>query len=136
MSISSAYLIYSLERYIGSVWIGYYHEPYSTFKFVDQSSAAHTYWGSGQPSRQLGQRSCTQANATGSNFGVWDDVDCAITNPFICEIYQGTSTYISYLSFYAVSISVRQRQNYFIPIYGVKLLKVSFQYTCMFCHLF
>ncbi|CAB3985203.1 macrophage mannose receptor 1-like, partial [Paramuricea clavata] len=84
-----AYLIYVLERYIGNVWIGFYHEPYSVFKFVDYRSAAHTYWGSGQPSRQLSQRSCTQANITGFNFGVWDDVDCGTTNQFVCEIYKG-----------------------------------------------
>jgi hypothetical protein len=89
--ISAAYLIYVLERYIGNVWIGFYHEPYSVFHFVDYRSAAHTYWGSGQPSRQLSQRSCTQANITGSNFGVWDDVDCGTTNRFVCEIYKGNS---------------------------------------------
>ena len=78
-----------LERYIGNVWIGYYHEPYLPFKFVDHSFAPHTFWGAGQPNRQLNQRSCTQANVTGSNFGVWDDVDCETTNPFVCEIYNG-----------------------------------------------
>ena len=80
-----------LERYIGKVWIGFLHKPYSVFKFVDHSSAAHTYWGPGQPSRQLSQRSCTQANVTGSNFGAWDDVDCGKTNPFLCEIHHGNS---------------------------------------------
>lgn len=85
----SAYLIYMLERYVGNVWIGYHHEPYSEFKFVDMSLAAHTYWAYHQPNRQLSQRSCTQANVTGSKFGVWDDVACDITNPFICEIYKG-----------------------------------------------
>ena len=87
--ICVAYLIYMLERFIGNVWIGLYHEPYSMFKFVDETSTPHTYWGAGQPNRLLGQRSCTQANVTGSNFGVWDDVPCSTSNPFICEIYQG-----------------------------------------------
>ena len=88
-----------LERYVGNVWIGLYHEPYSVFKFVDQTSVAHTYWGAGQPSRQLAQRSCTQANVTGSNFGVWDDVDCSTTNSFICEIYKGNSNILCHFLF-------------------------------------
>ncbi len=96
--ISAAYLIYMLERYIGNVWIGYHHEPYSVFKFVDHTSAAHTYWGPGQPSRQLSQRSCTQASVTGSNFGVWDDVECKRTNPFVCEIYKGILYFVYYSS--------------------------------------
>ncbi len=90
--ISTAYLIYLLERYIGNIWIGFHHEPYSTFKFLDHSSTlGYTYWGRGQPNRQLSERSCTQVNMTGSDFGVWDDVDCGKTNPFICEIYHGNS---------------------------------------------
>ncbi|XP_028395191.1 uncharacterized protein LOC114519267 isoform X2 [Dendronephthya gigantea] len=84
-----AYLIYTLERYIGNIWIGFHRQPYSQFKFVDNSLTAHTYWGPGQPSRQQDQRSCVQANVTGSNFGAWDDMDCGIANPFICEIYKG-----------------------------------------------
>ena len=95
---SVVYLIYISERYVGNVWIGLYHEPYSSFKFVDQTSVPHTYWGARQPSRQLAQRSCTQANVTGSNFGVWDDVDCNTTNSFICEIYKGNSN-ILYILF-------------------------------------
>lgn len=87
--ITAAYLIYLLEKRIANVWIGFYHEPYAPFKFVDHTSAMHTYWGPGQPNRQQDQRSCAQANVTGSNFGVWDDMDCGIANPFICEIYKG-----------------------------------------------
>lgn len=87
--ISAAYLVYLLERFIGNVWIGLLHAPYSTFKFTDNSSPIYTYWGSGQPNRQLGQRSCTQANITGSNLGRWDDVDCSNKNPFVCQIYNG-----------------------------------------------
>lgn len=82
-----------LERYIGNIWIGFHHQPYSQFKFVDNSLTARTYWGPGQPSRSQGQRSCVQANVTGSNFGVWDDMDCGISNPFICEIYKGILIY-------------------------------------------
>jgi hypothetical protein len=93
-----------LERYIGNVWIGYHHEPYSIFKFVDHSFAAHTYWGPGQPSRQLSQRSCTQANVTGSNFGVWDDVECKRTNPFVCEIYKGILCFIYYSSVISTTV--------------------------------
>ncbi|CAB4033964.1 Hypothetical predicted protein, partial [Paramuricea clavata] len=82
-------LVYLLERYIGNVWIGFVHEPYSVFKFVDHRTTVYTNWGPGQPNRQISQRSCTQANVTRSNLGVWDDVDCGTTNQFVCEIYKG-----------------------------------------------
>ena len=85
-----AVLVYLLERYIGNVWIGFVHEPYSVFMFVDHRTTAYTNWGPGQPNRQISQRSCTQANVmTRSNLGVWDDVDCGTTNQFVCEIYKG-----------------------------------------------
>ena len=78
-----------LERYIGNVWIGFVHEPNSVFKFVDHRLTTYTNWGPGQPNRLLVQRSCTQANITGSDLGVWDDVDCNTANPYVCEIYKG-----------------------------------------------
>ena len=77
------------ERYIGNAWIGFVHEPYSAFRFVDNRRTAYTYWGSGQPNRQLSQRSCVQANLTASNPGEWDDMDCGTANPFVCEIHKG-----------------------------------------------
>jgi hypothetical protein len=78
-----------MERNLGTVWIGLSKEPWSTLTFTDHSVPRYTYWGAGQPNRQLSQRTCVLANVTGYHVGRWDDVDCNTKNPFICEIYHG-----------------------------------------------
>lgn len=78
-----------MERNLGSVWIGLSKEPYSALKFTDHSVARYSFWGAGQPNRQLDQRTCVQANVTGFHIGRWDDVDCNAKNTFVCEIYHG-----------------------------------------------
>ena len=78
-----------MERNLGNVWIGLRKEPWSEYKFTDHSVPHFSFWGPGQPNRQLDQTSCVQANVTGYHVGRWDDVDCNNENPYICEIYHG-----------------------------------------------
>ncbi|XP_028395163.1 uncharacterized protein LOC114519252 isoform X2 [Dendronephthya gigantea] len=84
-----ALLVYLMERKLGSVWIGLSKKPWSALKFTDHSSPIYSFWGAGQPNRQLDEETCVQANVSGSHVGRWDDVDCSKKNVFICEIYHG-----------------------------------------------
>lgn len=78
-----------MERNIGSVWIGLSRQPWSALIFTDYSSPRYSYWGAGQPNMQLDKRVCVQANVSGFHVGRWDDVDCNVKNPYVCEVYHG-----------------------------------------------
>lgn len=78
-----------MERTLGSVWTGLNKNPWSSFKFTDNSIPEYLYWERGQPDSQLDERACVKAVVSGTRVGRWDDVNCTQKNFYVCEIYNG-----------------------------------------------
>lgn len=69
---------------VPSLWIGFSDlETEGTFAWADGTPVDHTNWNAGEPNDAAGNEDCAQlAQAT----GYWNDFDCAMALPFICEV--------------------------------------------------
>ena len=73
------------------LWLGLFREAFSAeFVWSDHSLSLYTAWAPKQPNAPKGQKTCVVVNSSNSNAGLWDDVDCAARNGFICRIRRGT----------------------------------------------
>ncbi|XP_015761322.1 PREDICTED: macrophage mannose receptor 1-like [Acropora digitifera] len=80
----------NLKNLDGSLWLGLFREAFS-FEFIwsDHSLSVYTAWAPKQPNAQKAQKTCVSVNSFNSNAGLWDDIDCAARNGFICKIRKG-----------------------------------------------
>ena len=73
------------------LWLGLFREAFSVeFVWSDHSLSEYTAWAPKQPNAHKEQKTCVVVNSSNSNAGLWDDVDCAAPNGFICKIRNGT----------------------------------------------
>ncbi|XP_035999293.1 C-type lectin-like [Fundulus heteroclitus] len=61
------------------VWIGLYRK---SWEWVDRSNSSFQYWKSGEPNN-IKEKNCAAANF--KEPGTWEDDNCDVENPFICN---------------------------------------------------
>ncbi|XP_015752620.1 PREDICTED: macrophage mannose receptor 1-like [Acropora digitifera] len=88
--VEQAYVLMNLKNLHGSLWLGLFREAFSSeFIWSDHSLSVYTAWAPKQPNAQKAQKTCVAVNSSNSNAGLWDDIDCAARNGFICKIRKG-----------------------------------------------
>ena len=88
---SVAYVLMNLKNLDGSLWLGLFRKAFSSeFIWSDHSLSVYTAWAPKQPNAEKAQNTCVAVNSSNSNAGLWDDIDCAARNRFICKIRKGT----------------------------------------------
>lgn len=61
----------------GTIWIGLNDEAVEgAFVWYDQSPVTYTNWAPGEPNNSGGNEDCVQIYPTGSNPGMWNDLNC------------------------------------------------------------
>ncbi|XP_015760775.1 PREDICTED: macrophage mannose receptor 1-like [Acropora digitifera] len=87
---SSAYVLRNLKNFNGGIWLGLFREAFSAdFVWSDHSLSVYTAWAPKQPNAHKAEKTCVVVNSSNSNAGLWDDIDCATRNGFICRIRKG-----------------------------------------------
>ncbi|XP_074624200.1 uncharacterized protein LOC141882148 isoform X4 [Acropora palmata] len=88
--VGQAYVLMNLKNLDGSLWLGLFREAFSSeFIWSDHSLSVYTAWAPKQPNAEKAQKTCVAVNSSNSNAGLWDDIDCAARNGFICKIRKG-----------------------------------------------
>ncbi|XP_044179134.1 macrophage mannose receptor 1-like [Acropora millepora] len=88
--VEQAYVLMNLKNLDGSLWLGLFREAFSSeFIWSDHSLSVYKAWAPKQPNAQKAQKTCVAVNSSNSNAGLWDDIDCAARNGFICKIRKG-----------------------------------------------
>ena len=82
-------MLRNLKNFNGGLWLGLFREAFSAeFVWSDHSLSVYTAWAPKQPNTPTAQKTCVVVNS--SNAGLWDDIDCAARNGFMCKIRKGT----------------------------------------------
>ncbi|XP_074624213.1 macrophage mannose receptor 1-like isoform X2 [Acropora palmata] len=93
--VEEAYVLRNLKNSNGGIWLGLFREAFSAeFLWSDHSLSVYTAWAPKQPNAPTAQKACVVVNSSNSNAALWDDIDCAARNGFICKIRKG-EPYIS-----------------------------------------
>ncbi|XP_044168284.1 lithostathine-1-like [Acropora millepora] len=88
--VGQAYVLMNLKNLDGGLWLGLFREAFSSeFIWSDHSLSVYTAWAPKQPNAEKAQKTCVAVNSSNSNAGLWDDIDCAARNGFICKIRKG-----------------------------------------------
>ncbi|XP_067020488.1 macrophage mannose receptor 1-like [Acropora muricata] len=93
--VEAAYVLRNLKNSNGGIWLGLFREAFAAeFLWSDHSLSVYTAWAPKQPNAPPAQKACVVVNSSNSNAALWDDIDCAARNGFICKIRKG-EPYIS-----------------------------------------
>ncbi|XP_015776212.1 PREDICTED: uncharacterized protein LOC107354273 [Acropora digitifera] len=85
--VEQAYVLMNLKNFNGGIWLGLFRGAFSAeFAWSDHSISVYTAWAPKQPNAPNAQKTCVVVNSSNSNAGLWDDIDCAARNGFICKI--------------------------------------------------
>ncbi|XP_044179085.1 uncharacterized protein LOC114946811 isoform X1 [Acropora millepora] len=88
--VEQAYVLMNLKNFNGGIWLGLFRGAFSAeFAWSDHSITVYTAWAPKQPNAPNAQKTCVVVNSSNSNTGLWDDIDCAARNGFICKIRKG-----------------------------------------------
>ena len=84
-------MLRNLKNSNGGIWLGLFREAFAAeFLWSDHSLSVYTAWAPKQPNAPPAQKACVVVNSSNSNAALWDDIDCAARNGFICKIRKGT----------------------------------------------
>ncbi len=70
----------------GAWWIGFSDlAQEDSWEWASGSPVGYTNWRSGEPNNQMGNEDCADINYFGGGDGTWNDADCDLERPYICE---------------------------------------------------